>query len=293
MAKDSLSSKEIEDIDKSVIEENKINNELASSNFVNTFYSESEKFKLGIKEVDDFLNNGLEKGVINLIYGSAGVGKTTIALLSSFYEIEKGKKVLYIDSDNSVSSERFFQILANSDFSKSVPDYLNNIIFLKPRNVYEFEQIIKDLDVLLDDVDLVVFDTISSLFRLEFFDKGLFELNKKIVNALKKIDYYVSKKSIGCLLLNQVFSFFSKDNSLELTKKDELVGGEILTYHAKSIIKLNEKLQKENNKNSHDFDENNDYNSLVLEKHRFRPRKTFYYEITNTGISVVDFNFDK
>ena len=61
-----------------------------------------------------FLNFFSEKGNknpdIKLIYGPAAAGKTTYCLLTSISMAKKGKKVMFIDTENGFSIERLKQL---------------------------------------------------------------------------------------------------------------------------------------------------------------------------------------
>ena len=60
--------------------------------------------------LDKILNGGIEKGSITNIYGPAGSGKTNIVLCAIIQAIKNNKKIIYLDTENSFSSERFKQL---------------------------------------------------------------------------------------------------------------------------------------------------------------------------------------
>ena len=69
-----------------------------------------EKVKSGSKIMDLMLNGGYETDVITTVYGPAGSGKTILCLLCAINVARKGKKIIYIDTENSFSLERLKQI---------------------------------------------------------------------------------------------------------------------------------------------------------------------------------------
>ena len=61
----------------------------------------------------NILKGDVEKKTITQLYGPPGVGKTNICIISSINTIKKGKKVVYIDTEGSLSLERIKQICPN------------------------------------------------------------------------------------------------------------------------------------------------------------------------------------
>ena len=69
-----------------------------------------DKVGTGAKVLDSLLDGGLERGIITTLFGSAGSGKSNIAMLSALSVAERVKKVVFIDTEKSLSAERIKQL---------------------------------------------------------------------------------------------------------------------------------------------------------------------------------------
>ena len=82
--------------------------------------------------INDILNNN-----IIAIYGEAGTGKTTLSLIAAIDKLKLGKKVLFLDTENSFPIERFKQLTENN------LSLLDNLILIKANNFKEQQEKIK------------------------------------------------------------------------------------------------------------------------------------------------------
>lgn len=115
--------------------------------------------KTGNELIDKNLN---EKHCFGIFYGEGGTGKTCFMIINALEELKIGKKVIFIDTENSFSLERFKQI-AGEDYK----EYLDNLILIKITNFKkQHEQILSlDKDV-MKNISLIIVDSISNLFRM-------------------------------------------------------------------------------------------------------------------------------
>lgn len=181
----------------------------------------------------DELCNGIEKDVITTIYGPAGSGKTNFCILLAVDVIDKGKKVLYIDTDGSFSTERLRQITdaRNMDL-KSI---LDNLIFYKPVNFQEQKNVFDKLkDVSTDTLGLVIVDSIAMLYRLELGKNSeeIYGINRELGRQLSFLSEISRKKKIPIMITNQVYSSFEEKD------KVNMVGGDILRYSSKCLVEI-------------------------------------------------------
>src|SRR3989338_11435140 len=72
---------------------------------------------------------GYKNNAVTSIYGEAGSGKTTLCLLAAIEQALNNKKVLFLDTENNFSTERFTQLLNNRD-----KECIKNILILKIKN---------------------------------------------------------------------------------------------------------------------------------------------------------------
>ena len=215
----------------------------------------------GSKILDKMLEGGYEKDVITTIYGPAGSGKTILAMLCSINMARTGKKIIYIDTENSFSIERLKQIAR--DYKK----ILDKIVFLKPVSFEEQKKSFEKLkDLVNDKIGLIIVDTIAMLYRLELGqNKEVYEVNRTLGKQISFLSEIARKKNIPILITNQVYSNFEEKG------KVNIVGGDILKYGSKCLIEL--QITPQNNRR------------VILKKHRsISQEKSFYFKIVQTGI---------
>lgn len=218
------------------------------------------KISSGTEVFDTFLQGGYDRDVITTIYGPGGVGKTCLCTLCSIAVINRGKKVIYIDTEGGFSLARLQQL---------TPHYatvLNHILFLKPSHFEEQKRIIEKLrTIATESIGLIVVDTIGMLYRLEFTkDEAVFDLNRELGKQLVCLADIARKRNIPVLVANQVYSAVAEANGVRM------VGGDILLYGSKCLIEL-QKEQKNLRK-------------AILKKHRSLPEQEMCFHIVQEGI---------
>ena len=169
-------------------------------------------------DINKFININKE---ITYIYGQAGSGKTTLAMLSCVDVIKKGKKVIFIDTENGVSVERLKQLC-------NFESLLENIFLIK---ITDFEDQCKKIENLMNIYkmfDLIILDTIGSIYREEL-KKDSIGTNIKVVKQLKTL---VSiSKEVPVIITNQVYKDIENN-------KIRAVGGNIAKNFCDCAIKL-------------------------------------------------------
>lgn len=186
------------------------------------------KSSTGSEVIDGLLDGGFEHKTLTTIFGPAGSGKTNIALLVTRSILEKGKKVIFIDTENSFSIERFCQIGGIKD------DYLDNLIIFKPTNFKEQKEVVNNLKQLIDaKIGLVVVDSIAMLYRLEMNQStDISILNKEFSLQISYLVDLAIQNDLPLIMTNQVYSDFEKKD------KVNMVGGDLLRYASKCLIEL-------------------------------------------------------
>ncbi len=235
---------------------------------------EIDKLMTGSYDLNKWLGGGYEKDIVNLIYGSAGSGKTNFVLLAACHHAKKGHKVIFIDTEGGFSVERVNQI------SGGLPEFvLKNILILKPTDFKEqkvsFFKLLKELKN--SNVGLIVVDSMTMFYRLELADarkKGIEEVqkvNSDLANQMKVLFEITTKKNIPVLITSHVYNEFLSEEDWSAGKEAgvNIVGGDLLKYWCKCIIELQNKNGKK---------------KAVLKKHRSFPEKELNFEIVNEGI---------
>ena len=191
-----------------------------------------DKLPTGSKILDKMLDGGYEKDIITTVYGPSGSGKTNLCILCAINKSRLGKKIIYVDTENNFSVERFKQICdaININHLKTI----NNMIFFKPTSFEEQKKTFKKLkEVINKKIGLIIVDTIGMLYRLELgSNDDVYEVNSELGKQLAYLKQIASKKNIPVLITNQVYADFEDKD------KVNMVGGDLLRYASKCLIEL-------------------------------------------------------
>jgi DNA repair protein RadB len=223
---------------------------------------EVERVSTGAEHLDRFLNGGLEKGIVNNVYGESGSGKTNLCVQVAAEVAENGGKVAYVDTEAGFSPERFLQM--------SNEEALENILIRSPTTFGEQEQAIESLEETVEeeDVELVVVDSAVSLYRLKVNGDNASEINNQLSGQLSKLTKIAREHNIPVLITNQVYTSFDEGNM-------EIVGKDVPKYWSKCLLKLSEK-----GKNKR---------QMEIAKHRSLPEgKKIQFNITDNGLEEPD-----
>lgn len=234
-----------------------------------------EKISAGSYDLNKWLCGGYEKGIITMIAGPAGSGKTNFCILATCSQAKHGNKVIFVDTEGGFSVDRVRQIVGE-DYEK----ILENIFLLGPTS---FDEQKKDFEKLVskikkEHVGLIVLDSMAMLYRLELGDavksgdeEKIKEINREVAKQMRALAEISRKQEIPVLVSNQVYSDFLSREDIEkgVEKQINLVGGDLLKYWSKCILEL----RKDGNKRK-----------VILLKHRSIPEKEMNFEIKDAGI---------
>ncbi|MHA1211376.1 MAG: AAA family ATPase [Candidatus Heimdallarchaeota archaeon] len=145
-------------------------------------------------------------GKITHIYGPPKSGKSTLSANLAFELVKHGFKVLIISTERPIEIRMNSMIEASEEYSLTL---LNNIL---TSDIYSFEEliqlIIKDLPQNIDDVDIVIIDSLTASYR---FKPGPISLTllRKALAVLQSIAL-IQKKAI--VFTNQVAAVMNETN---------------------------------------------------------------------------------
>ncbi len=235
----------------------------------------TEKVSAGSFDLNKWLYGGYEAGIITMIAGPPGSGKTNFVLLAACSQAKKGNKIIFIDSEGGFSVERVKQIVG-----EDYKDILKNFLILEPKSFEEQKKIFKNLlsTVKKENINLIIIDSMAMLYRLELGDavnvgekEKIMGVNREVAAQMRNLAEISRTQQIPILITNQVYKEFQSEKDLEKNKKNEirLVGGDLFKYWSKCIIEL----KLDGNKRK-----------AVLLKHRSLPNKDLVFEIKDKGI---------
>ncbi len=233
-----------------------------------------EKISTGSYDLNKWLYGGYEKGVITMVAGPPGSGKTNMAVLVSCSQAKKGNKIIFIDTEGGFSTDRVKQIVG-----ENFEDILKNIFLVNPTNFEEQKKVFSTLNNQLkkEQISLIVIDGMAMLYRLELGDarkngdemvKGV---NMEVAKQMRTLAEISKKQNIPVIITNQVYSEFQSEEDWKkgIEKEINIVGGNLLQYWSKCIIRLKNERGKR---------------KAILLKHRSLPEKEMIFEIKNEGI---------
>ncbi|MCS3901545.1 AAA family ATPase [Methanococcus voltae] len=252
------------------------------------------------------INGEIEKKTITQIYGPPGSGKTNICIIAMIKFAKNNQKVIYIDTEGSLSTERVKQICPQD--SEGI---FKNTLLCEPYTFEEQCNVIESLEA-VENIGLIIVDGISSLYRLELSNNVFHntELNRNLARQIHILNKIAKKNDTAVLLTNQAKDSigyksepptdyknkdFSEENetngkygkygdlkSNKISPKNsyddsfEPTGGKLLAYWSKSILKL-EKFKN--------------FRRLTLEKHRFHKDGEYIdFQIVQHGLEELSEN---
>jgi len=237
--------------------------------------AKTEKVSAGSFDLNKWLFGGYEKGVISMIAGPPGSGKTNFGILAACSQAKKENKVLFIDTEGGFSPERVRQIVGENH-----EEILRNILLLEPKSFDEQKKIFDKIlaQVKKDHVSLIVVDGMAMLYRLELGDAinigesdVIREVNREVAKQMRILAEVARRENIAIIITNQVYKGFQSEEDWKKGKKAEMniVGGDLFRYWSKCIIEL----EVDGNKRK-----------AVLLKHRSLPKKELAFDIRNRGV---------
>lgn len=189
------------------------------------------KISTGCRIIDKLLGGGIPSESVTLIYGEAETGKTTLALQCALTCATQGCKTLFVDCDGSFSAQRLSQIA-----SERFEEIAELIILMRPNDFREQATVIDHLtDYVTKNFGLVVFDTITSLYRLRVAESPskTFKFNRDLNRQLAVLAQIAKTQKIAVLMTSQVHSVM---NAIPVAV--EPVATRVLKFWADTVIAI-------------------------------------------------------
>lgn len=170
-------------------------------------------------------------GGVTLIYGEAETGKTAMAMQCAVNCAKQGYKTLFVDSDGTFSARRLSQIA-----SEQFKEIAELMILVRPNDFHEQAAVVDQLTNFINkNFRLVVFDTITSLYRLRVSESPskTFELNRELNRQLAVLAQTARTQKIAVLLTSQVHSALN-----EVPVTVEPVATRVLKFWADTVLAM-------------------------------------------------------
>ena len=184
----------------------------------------------GCISLDKLLGGGFPAGAVSLIYGEAETGKTSLTVQCAVNCARRGIKSLFLDTDGTFSYERLSQI-AEYDYKKISP----LMIIMRPTTFQEQSDAIDHLEkVITNKFGLIVVDTVTSLYRVEFDEtEEVYVTNRELNRQLAILTELAKTRGVAVLVVSQVRGVLSGD-SIEMRP----VATRVLNYWSEVVLDM-------------------------------------------------------
>jgi RecA/RadA recombinase len=181
--------------------------------------------------IDTKIGGGIQPNSIVLVYGEPETGKSTFALQCAVNCAIQGEKILYVDCDNTFSTERLAQI-AGYHFE----DVADRIVLVKPRDFREQSVLIDHIEDYTVNVGLIIIDTLTSLYSARAAESPkAFSANRELNKQLAILAQLCKTKKIPLLILSQVRSVLGEQNEAASVRP---VANRVIKFWAETILFL-------------------------------------------------------
>lgn len=185
----------------------------------------------GSRCIDSNIGGGISPENIVLVYGEPETGKTTLAIQCAVSCASQGLKVLFVDCDNTFSSQRLFQ-LTQTKFDQIA----GQIMLIKPKDFKEQAAVLDNIqDYTGRNFGLIIVDTFTSLYSAKVAEssgKG-FSVNRELNGQLAVLAQTAKIRKIPVLIISQVRAVLdSLDSGIAP------VAARVLSFWADTIIAM-------------------------------------------------------
>jgi DNA repair protein RadB len=219
----------------------------------------------GCVSLDKLLGGGFPTETVSLIYGEAETGKTSLTVQCAVNCARRGSKSLFIDTDGTFSYERLSQI-AEHDYQKISP----LMIIIRPTTFQEQSTAIDQLEkVITNKFELIVVDTVTSLYRVELDGaEETYAANRELNRQLAVLTQIAKTRGVAALVISQVRSVpFGETVAIKP------VATRVLTYWSEVVLDMKQTGQTRVIK-------------ILREKHpSIKGTGSIYVNIENSGIT--------
>ncbi len=180
----------------------------------------------GCNNVDALIGGGFPTAALSHIYGEPGTGKTTLCLQLSINVIRKGRRAVYI-TDEQFPGNRFAQIAGDDR------ELLAQKLIVSEVKSFDDQRaaLRKVKTVAMQDVGLIVFDGVTTYYRLEQARGNETMLRQHLVNQVLSLLGVARKHDLAAVTTNQVYADLETGQTLP-------VAGYVLDNVSTLVIEL-------------------------------------------------------
>lgn len=183
----------------------KLNNTFTSAKTLWNNEKTRKRFSTGSEGYDNFLGGGFESKAITELYGEYGVGKTQTCYTVATIAAGQGRKVVYVDTENTFSPERISAIAELRGLD--IDTVLENILVVQPMAASILEYKIKNIFEKIRDekIELIIVDSIIALHKTEYMGRGvLAPRQQKLTEIMGILNRIAVHYNVCVIITNQV-----------------------------------------------------------------------------------------
>ncbi|MBS3164497.1 AAA family ATPase [Candidatus Woesearchaeota archaeon] len=154
----------------------------------------------------DGLLGSYPPGVLTMLYGPAGAGKSTCAFLAVLQVLSENSKAVYIDTERNFSPERLAELAGYAFREKQFSEVLSRILLMQPADLDAQCSSVASAAALARSarIGLIVVDTIGAHYR-RARPSGAKDANALLRGQLDVLSAVAKETETMVLLTNQVF----------------------------------------------------------------------------------------
>jgi DNA repair protein RadA len=164
-----------------------------------------ERFSTGDEKIDTWFGGGIESKAVTEFYGKFRSGKTQICYSTAVKAASEGKKVMYVDTENTFDPMRVEEICKVKGYDVDTVE--ENILVMQPqasalltKNMQLLGKHIRE-----NNIKLVIVDSIIALHRAEFLGRGtLADRQQKLAEIISFLVKGAKNYDVGVMITNQV-----------------------------------------------------------------------------------------
>jgi DNA repair protein RadB len=164
----------------------------------------------GCTPLDELLGGGFDRGTVSQVYGPPAAGKTNVALSAAVEAAARGGRALYVDTEG-LSLDRFEQLAAArieaGAEAADLDELAARVIVTEATDFDEQREAVRDVEEFVDDVDVVVVDSLTGFYRLErAADAMEGDALRAVGDQVTHLLGLARKHDIAIVVTNQVFA---------------------------------------------------------------------------------------